>query len=204
MSASVSRPARSKSVDDNDAVVVEGEGCSPGAGRRGRRRGGRSSSSTHWSGDTRGRAAPPSVHVRGRGRGCACPSSRSSVSSRPVVYRHQYAGARRRARRRRSCAGTSRRSAPPGGVELLPDRPRELVDELVGVDEVELAGPARGRSRPRSPSAADPIRSGAARIGRCTLTTTSRPVRQRRRGAPARSRRPRSAARRSRGTPARS
>ena len=60
-------------------------------------------------------------------------------------------------------------------VELLPDRAGELVDELAGVDEVELRARARGRAGPpeRISLRSDSIWRGA--LGRCTLTTTSSP-----------------------------
>ncbi len=121
-----------------------------------------------------------SVHdSRSRSRTCV-PSRRSSVRSRPVVYRHHTRGTATRSSPRE--VAPERLGVPRLllVVELLPDRAGELVDELVGVDEVELPHPLADEAGRRSAISrrSDSIWRGAD--GRCTLTTTSLAVRQRR------------------------
>ena len=83
------------------------------------------------------RRASSSQVDRSRSRTCV-PSSRSSVSSRFVVYRHQtrrHGNALVVAEVAAKCLRVARFLLV---VELEPDRTGELVDELVRVDEVEL------------------------------------------------------------------
>ena len=100
----------------------------------------------------------------------------------PLQRQHPLAGVRpvhlgdrARGRSRRSCGASRRRCAPRAVVELAADRPRELVDQRLDVDEVEAlhalldARRATRRSSTRSAS----IWAGA--FGRCTLTATWRP-----------------------------
>ncbi len=78
-------------------------------------------------------------------------------------------------------------------VELLPDRARELVDELARVDEVERPDPLAREARCLVEEREVGLDLSAARPGRCTLTATLPPVRAGSRGAPGRSTRPRPA-----------
>ena len=116
---------------------------------------------------------------RGRGRGPASPRATRASAPGPSCTATRRA-ARRRARRRRSCGGTSRRCAPRAGSRAPGGSSGRTRRRARSASMKSSAARARGRrARPsRISCRSDSICRGA--FGRCTLTTTSRAVRQRR------------------------
>ena len=130
-----------------------------------------------------------------RGRGCASPRGTRASARGPSC-----SATRRAARRHAVVAGevAAERLRVPRlllVVELLPDRAGELVDERLRVDEVERRTRSRAsRAAERSSCRSDSIWRGAVRP--LHLDDDVLAVREASPGAPARSRRPRSASRR--------